>query len=132
MIVDQVSRTYCLSAFFVLELSGSTSPIPGASQNSNAPTWVIGDAFLKNVYTIFRASPESVGFASLDPNVAEFGGIGESGISLVNGTVITSGGSNDGGRNNSGAIRSKGVGLGRVGRVGLAVVGVACGFSVLL
>ncbi|ORY88600.1 aspartic peptidase domain-containing protein [Leucosporidium creatinivorum] len=44
----------CLGAFFDLSLS-STSKI----------TWVIGAAFLKNVFSVFRASPPSVGFALL-------------------------------------------------------------------
>ncbi|KAM0747333.1 acid protease [Meredithblackwellia eburnea MCA 4105] len=44
----------CLGAFFDLTLS-STSKI----------SWVIGAAFLKNVFSVFRASPPSVGFATL-------------------------------------------------------------------
>ncbi|KAG0696968.1 aspartic peptidase domain-containing protein, partial [Suillus ampliporus] len=32
---------------------------------SNVPTWIIGDTFLKNVYTVFRANPAAVGFAQL-------------------------------------------------------------------
>ncbi|KAG2074048.1 acid protease [Suillus decipiens] len=32
---------------------------------SNVPTWVIGDTFLKNVYSVFRAEPAAVGFAQL-------------------------------------------------------------------
>ncbi|GAA5911947.1 hypothetical protein JCM5296_000355 [Sporobolomyces johnsonii] len=44
----------CLGAFFDLSF-GSSSKI----------SWVIGAAFLKNVYSVFRASPPSVGFALL-------------------------------------------------------------------
>jgi len=29
------------------------------------PNWVVGDTFLKNVYTVFRSAPPSVGFAQL-------------------------------------------------------------------
>ncbi|KAG1785355.1 aspartic peptidase domain-containing protein [Suillus plorans] len=32
---------------------------------SNVPTWIIGDTFLKNVYSVFRANPAAVGFAQL-------------------------------------------------------------------
>ncbi|GAA5919555.1 hypothetical protein JCM1841_001008 [Sporobolomyces salmonicolor] len=44
----------CLGAFFDLSF-GTSSKI----------SWVIGAAFLKNVYSVFRASPPSVGFALL-------------------------------------------------------------------
>ncbi|GAA5909463.1 hypothetical protein JCM6882_002650 [Rhodosporidiobolus microsporus] len=50
------NRSTCLGAFFDLSF-GSGSRI----------SWVIGAAFLKNVYSVFRASPPSVGFA-LPPN----------------------------------------------------------------
>ncbi|KAG1735967.1 aspartic peptidase domain-containing protein [Suillus lakei] len=32
---------------------------------SGVPTWIIGDTFLKNVYSVFRANPAAVGFAQL-------------------------------------------------------------------
>jgi cathepsin D len=80
-IVDQISTSYCLAAFFILELSGS-SPIPG--QSSSNPTWVVGDSFLKNVYTVFRADPPSVGFANLS---SVDGGIGLAGSEITNGTT---------------------------------------------
>ncbi|KAG2154413.1 aspartic peptidase domain-containing protein [Suillus bovinus] len=32
---------------------------------SGVPTWIIGDTFLKNVYSVFRANPAAVGFAEL-------------------------------------------------------------------
>ena len=54
-IVDQTSTAYCLAVFFVLELNSGSSPIPG--QSSSNPTWVVGDSFLKNVYTAFRTLP---------------------------------------------------------------------------
>ncbi|KAJ3545989.1 hypothetical protein NM688_g5560 [Phlebia brevispora] len=45
----------CIGAFFML--SNSTS--------STSPSWIVGDTFLKNVYSVFRAKPPSVGFAQL-------------------------------------------------------------------
>ncbi|KZT25525.1 acid protease [Neolentinus lepideus HHB14362 ss-1] len=47
------SGTTCVGAFFEVTTSGTT------------PGWIVGDAFLKNVYTSFRYSPASVGFAQL-------------------------------------------------------------------
>jgi len=45
----------CLGAFFQLETG------------SSAPSWIIGDTFLKNVYSVFRYNPPSIGFADLSP-----------------------------------------------------------------
>ncbi|KAF8328140.1 aspartic peptidase domain-containing protein [Cantharellus anzutake] len=42
----------CIGAFFPLDLG-------------NGIQWVVGDAFLKNVYSVYRASPPSVGFAPI-------------------------------------------------------------------
>ncbi|GJN87748.1 hypothetical protein Rhopal_000703-T1 [Rhodotorula paludigena] len=50
------NRSTCLGAFFDLNFSGGSRI-----------SWVIGAAFLKNVYSVYRASPPSVGFA-LPPN----------------------------------------------------------------
>lgn len=55
-------------------ISGSTSQLCaggifdiGTSVGSGAgvPTWIVGDTFLKNVYSVFRANPAAVGFAQL-------------------------------------------------------------------
>ncbi|KAJ6586463.1 aspartic peptidase A1, partial [Mycena vulgaris] len=37
----------------------------GTTINANAPNWIFGAAFLKNVYMVLRAEPFSVGFAQL-------------------------------------------------------------------
>jgi cathepsin D len=52
---QQVSSNQCLGAIFTF----------GTSTANVGPAWVIGDTFLKNVYTVFRANPASVGFAAL-------------------------------------------------------------------
>ena len=53
----------CLGAFFSLE-EGSTT-VEGADPN-DGPAWIVGDTFLKNVYSIFRyENPRAVGFARL-------------------------------------------------------------------
>ncbi|KAI0032718.1 aspartic peptidase domain-containing protein, partial [Vararia minispora EC-137] len=37
----------------------------GASTDNSTPSWIVGDTFLKNVYTVFRTNPAAVGFAEL-------------------------------------------------------------------
>ncbi|KAL4066061.1 aspartic peptidase domain-containing protein [Scleroderma yunnanense] len=54
-----LSGSQCIGAFFLVP--------PNAS--INGVSWIIGDAFLKNVYTVFRYDPAAVGFAALS-NVA--------------------------------------------------------------
>jgi len=49
----QISSSQCLGAFFELET------------DSSAPSWIVGDTFLKNVLSVFRFNPPSVGFAEL-------------------------------------------------------------------
>lgn len=50
---------YCLGAFFDLTLS---------ARSSTVIQWIIGDAFLKNVYSAYRYYPTpAVGFAQLSP-----------------------------------------------------------------
>ncbi|KAF7336898.1 Aspartic peptidase A1 [Mycena venus] len=49
----EVSPGTCLGAFFTLTTSEGT------------PAWILGDTFLKNVYSVFRFNPPSVGFAQL-------------------------------------------------------------------
>ncbi|KAI0338296.1 acid protease [Trametopsis cervina] len=60
----------CLGGIFDLGLG---SQIGSGGGN---PSWVVGDTFLKNVYTVFRSSPPSVGFAALS---SAAGGSGPSG-----------------------------------------------------
>jgi len=93
LIGGTVSNSYCLGAFFVLDLSSGTQPIPGSE--SQVPTWVVGSAFLKNVYTVFQSNPAAVGFATLKANVQSFGTLGTAGFSIdgsgnTNGTIIRS------------------------------------------
>lgn len=51
--VNEVSNSMCLGAFF------------GIETGRNVPSWIVGAAFLKNVYSVFRYDPPSVGFAEL-------------------------------------------------------------------
>ncbi|KAJ7097598.1 aspartic peptidase domain-containing protein [Mycena epipterygia] len=54
--VEQGS-SMCVGAIFDLSL--------GTNAGSGNPSWVVGDTFLKNVYSVFRQNPMSVGFAQL-------------------------------------------------------------------
>ncbi|KAJ7028583.1 aspartyl protease [Mycena alexandri] len=53
------ARSMCLGGLFDLTLGSNIEA------NSGNPTWVVGDTFLKNVYSVFRQNPLSVGFAQL-------------------------------------------------------------------
>ncbi|GBE80488.1 Aspartic protease [Sparassis crispa] len=51
------NKNDCLGGIFDLNL--------GSSVGNGNPSWVFGDTFLKNVYSVFRANPPAVGFAQL-------------------------------------------------------------------
>ena len=73
---SEISNGQCLGAIF--QYSTSSGGGGGGGGNSNTPQWIIGDTFLKNVYTVFRANPASVGFAALASDaqsVATQGGV---------------------------------------------------------
>jgi len=77
----------CLGAFFSLE-EGSTT-VEGADPN-DGPAWIVGDTFLKNVYSIFRyQNPRAVGFAKLS-DVAK-GMSNRTNLNTVNQTTDISG-----------------------------------------
>jgi cathepsin D len=59
--LTKLSSGQCLGAFFEID-----SQQQGNSDNQIS--WIIGDTFLKNVYSVFRANPASVGFATLASN----------------------------------------------------------------
>jgi len=59
----QISSTQCIGAFFVSTIG------------QGGPSWVVGDAFLKNVYSVFRYNPPSVGFAALSMTAIAQNGI---------------------------------------------------------
>ncbi|KAJ7043567.1 aspartic peptidase A1 [Mycena alexandri] len=50
---QELGQGMCLGSFFSLTTGDS------------APSWIVGDTFLKNVYSVFRHNPPSIGFASL-------------------------------------------------------------------
>jgi len=64
--MGQLTSSVCLGAFFQLD-TGTSSP-----------NWIVGDTFLKNVYSVFRYSPASVGFAALSATALDQNGAGGS------------------------------------------------------
>ncbi|KAF9234984.1 aspartic peptidase domain-containing protein [Melanogaster broomeanus] len=60
-----ISSSQCIGAFFAISTGGSSA----------SPSWVIGDAFLKNVYSVFRYSPASIGFAALSETALAQNGV---------------------------------------------------------
>ncbi|KAI0250110.1 aspartic peptidase domain-containing protein [Lactifluus subvellereus] len=67
LILGTLGNGQCLGGIFDVTAVTNIKPQPGR------PAWIIGDAFLKNVYTVFRANPPAVGFAQLS---AAAGGLG--------------------------------------------------------
>jgi hypothetical protein len=57
------SSNYCYGAFHSIPTSSST------------PQWIIGNTFLKNVYSVFRYDPPSVGFAALSQTALAMNGV---------------------------------------------------------
>ncbi|KAF5328713.1 hypothetical protein D9619_011734 [Psilocybe cf. subviscida] len=84
---EQNDNTRCVGAIFDLEAGTSITASDGN------PGWVVGDTFLKNVYSVFRSDPPSVGFAELSTNA---GGTGTpNAASAPSTTSTTSPGQND-------------------------------------
>jgi len=57
----------CVGAIFDLSLGSQ------ASGGDGNPNWVVGDTFLKNVYSVYRATPPSIGFAQLSDSIGGSG-----------------------------------------------------------
>ncbi|EIW79303.1 acid protease [Coniophora puteana RWD-64-598 SS2] len=57
------SGNKCIGAFY---------EIPS---NQGTPAWIVGDTFLKNVYSVFRFNPPSVGFAALSSAATSLNGV---------------------------------------------------------
>ncbi|KAJ3730003.1 aspartic peptidase domain-containing protein [Lentinula guzmanii] len=60
---EQLNSNTCMGAFFSLDTG------------DNAPSWIVGDTFLKNVYSVFRYNPASVGFAELSSEALAMNGV---------------------------------------------------------
>ncbi|KAL1945921.1 hypothetical protein VTO73DRAFT_1923 [Trametes versicolor] len=82
MNLGRISASQCVGGIFDLTQG---SDVTGGNGN---PTWVVGDTFLKNVYSVFRANPAAVGFAELS-NAA--GGSSGTPTSIPGSATITEG-----------------------------------------
>ncbi|KAJ6594562.1 aspartic peptidase domain-containing protein [Mycena capillaripes] len=63
--------TMCLGGIFDLTQGSDIEASPGN------PSWVVGDTFLKNVYSVYRQNPLSIGFAELSDFAGSSGAPGE-------------------------------------------------------
>ncbi|KAF9482635.1 aspartic peptidase A1 [Pholiota conissans] len=116
--LSRLTRTSCLGAFFEL------------STGSSAPSWIVGDTFLKNVYSVFRYSPLSIGFAELSATAVANNAADIAVPSATIGsatTVSATAGSSQSGSSRSGAIslRSRSASASRFINAGALVVPLA-------
>ncbi|KAI0917955.1 hypothetical protein AcV5_002754 [Taiwanofungus camphoratus] len=104
---DPNDPSQCVGAFFPVDNSGTT-----------APAWIVGDTFLKNVYSVFRANPASVGFAQLSNTALAMNGKGGAAPSPTIGSAgaaVSATGSPGSDRTSNSAMRIQaGAGLGGV------------------
>jgi hypothetical protein len=98
--MTQLNSGMCVGAFFALQTGGS------------APNWIVGDTFLKNVYSVYRFNPPSVGFAALSNAAKAQNGAGGSVPSPTIGAVATVSASRSPGKNSNGATSSRSAGWG--------------------
>jgi cathepsin D len=101
----------CVGAFFELDTG------------SSAPAWIVGDTFLKNVYSVFRFNPPSVGFASLSQEALSMNGGDLPVPSPTIGSVIATATSQMSDRTKSSSASRLSLSLGMVA----AVASVLCG-----
>jgi cathepsin D len=78
-----LSSTVCVGGIF--DLNGGSTIEAG---NGN-PSWVVGGTFLKNVYSVFRSDPPSIGFAELSDATGGSSGTPGSGTGTGAGPSVT-------------------------------------------
>lgn len=74
--IQQVGSNTCVAALMPISLG------------DGAPSWILGDTFLKNVYSVFNYNPAQVGFATLSSTAINMDPEGEQGQS-PSGAVAT-------------------------------------------
>jgi len=100
----------CVGSIFDLSLGSNVVAGDGN------PSWVVGDSFLKNVYSVFRASPPSVGFAQLSNAAGGSSGTPGSTTSTSSSSSSTS---------TSGASRTHSIGVAGASFLSLIVLAVS-------
>lgn len=91
--LTKLTSSQCVGAFFELNTGGS------------APNWIIGDTFLKNVYSVFRYNPAAVGFAALSNTAIAMNGVNAPAPSPTIGSVSASATAGTGGGSNAASHR---------------------------
>lgn len=91
--LTKISSSQCVGAFFELNTGGT------------APNWIVGDTFLKNVYSVFRYNPAAVGFAALSNTATAMNGVNAAPPSATIGSVSASATAGTGGGSNSASHR---------------------------
>ncbi|EJD35271.1 acid protease [Auricularia subglabra TFB-10046 SS5] len=80
-VTDEGESSLCAGGLFDIDTGGN-----------GAPDWIVGATFLKNVYSVFRSSPPSVGFATLanpgDPTGAEVRGTSGAARAMRSGSAL--------------------------------------------
>ena len=61
MNIGQVDTSSNICAGGIFDLTAGSN----IGEGGGNPNWVIGSAFLKNVYSVFRSQPAAIGFAEL-------------------------------------------------------------------
>ncbi|KAF9244096.1 aspartic peptidase domain-containing protein [Melanogaster broomeanus] len=97
--LTQVSSSECVGAFFEI------------STGNGAPSWIVGDTFLKNVYSVFRYSPPSIGFAALSPTAVAMNGVNGPPPSATIGSISTTVIASSAGRGIDGTTSRMGLGM---------------------
>jgi len=79
-----------------------------AGSSSSIPAWIVGDVFLKNVYTVFQGNPPAVGFAQLASGLNNNTSSGTNPISITGtaGNPLPSGSGSSGGLPSNGGSPS--------------------------
>ncbi|TCD66301.1 hypothetical protein EIP91_001547 [Steccherinum ochraceum] len=114
MNLGTIGQGLCLGGIFDLTQGSDVG------QGGGNPSWVVGDTFLKNVYSVFRANPPSVGFAQLSSNAGGSGapaGTGAVGSATITNTGVplptgTNGGGNGGPVGSSATTNARPLSLG--------------------
>ncbi|KAG0694220.1 aspartic peptidase domain-containing protein [Suillus ampliporus] len=91
--LTQISTSQCIGAFFELNTGGS------------APSWIVGDTFLKNVYSVFRYNPAAVGFAALSSTALAMNGVNAPAPTATIGSVAASATASGGSGSNAASPR---------------------------
>ncbi|KAJ7051626.1 aspartic peptidase domain-containing protein [Mycena amicta] len=126
----------CNGAIFPLVSTPGDGTFSNFTTGSNRPSWIFGNTFLKNVYTVLNADPPSVGFADLstlaggsgEPNSTATSTLSSSSTSATTSNAAQSTGSGPGATNTAHKKKSVAgpVAGGVIGGVFLLIAAATC------